>query len=79
MADNDSSIIKPVESLQNIGSLTPAKRREQRNRRQDLQKQNKQPSEEQPDDSGDAQNLTGRLAEDQARRNSDGGGIDYCA
>jgi hypothetical protein len=78
MADNDSSIIKPVESLQNIGSLTPAKRREQRNRRQDLQKQNKQPSEEQPSDSGDAQNLTGRLTEDKARRNSEGG-IDYCA
>ncbi len=79
MADNDSSIIKPVESLQNIGSLTPAKRREQRSRRQNLQKQDKQPSEEQADDSGGARNLTGRLTEDQARRNSDDGGIDYCA
>jgi hypothetical protein len=79
MADNDSSIIKPVESLQNIGNLTPTKRREQRKRRQDLQKQDKQPSEQQPDDSGGEQNLTGQPTEDQTRRNSDGSGIDYCA
>ena len=30
MADKDSSMVKPVESLQNIGGVTPAKRREKR-------------------------------------------------
>ena len=34
MADNDSNIIKPVESLQNIASLTPVERRKERKRKQ---------------------------------------------
>jgi hypothetical protein len=75
MADNDSSIIKPVESLQNIGGLTPTKRREQRKRRQNLQKQNKQ----QPDDSNDEQDLNSEPVEEQTGWDSDGTGIDYCA
>lgn len=75
MADNDSSIIKPVESLQNIGGLTPAKRREQRKRRQNLQQQN----EQQPGDSNDEQDLNSEPSEDQTGGGSDGTGIDYCA
>ena len=73
MADNDSSIIKPVESLQNIGGLTPTKRREQRKRRQNLQKQkgSKQPNDE--------QNLGSEPVEDQSHEDSDSTGIDYCA
>ncbi len=79
MADNDSSIIKPVESLQNIGGLTPTKRREQRKRRQNLQKQNKQQLEQQPEDSNDEQDLGSEPVEDQSHENSDSTGIDYCA
>ena len=39
MADNDYNIIKPVESLQNIGNIIAAKRREERKKRQDSHKQ----------------------------------------
>jgi len=42
MADDNYSIIKPVESMQNIAGLTPAKRREERKRRENLRKKNKQ-------------------------------------
>jgi hypothetical protein len=35
MADNDSNIIKPVGSLQNIANLSPVRRREQGKRRND--------------------------------------------
>lgn len=73
MADNDSSIIKPVESLQNIGGLTPTKRREQRKRRQNLQKQK---GSQQPNDE---QDLGSEPVEDQSHENSDSTGIDYCA
>ena len=45
MADNDSIIIKPVESLKNIAGLTPAGRRENRKRRQQLKRENEQDSE----------------------------------
>ena len=33
MPDNDYNIIKPVETLQNVAGLTPAKRRKQKKRR----------------------------------------------
>ena len=39
MADNDYNIIKPVESLQNIGNIIAAKRREERKKRQNSHKQ----------------------------------------
>ena len=45
MAENDSIIIKPVESLQNIAGLTPAGRRENKKRRQQLKRENEQGSE----------------------------------
>ncbi|UCC23583.1 MAG: hypothetical protein JSW23_05890 [Planctomycetota bacterium] len=79
MADNDSSIIKPVESLQNIGTLKPVKRREERKRRQYLQEQKSEQFEQQPDDSADQQNLAGQSADQQANGNPDDTGIDYCA
>ena len=34
MADSNSNIINPVETMQNIAGVTPAKRREERKRRQ---------------------------------------------
>lgn len=79
MADNDSSIIKPVESLQNIGTLKPVKRREERKRRQYLQEQKSEQLEQQTDDSDDQQDLAGQSADQQAHGNPDGTGIDYCA
>ena len=45
MADYDSNMIKPVESLQNITGLTPAKRREERKRRQQLSEHKKEKDE----------------------------------
>lgn len=42
MADNDSNIVKPVEGMQNITGLSPARRRQQRKRRQDLHEKGKQ-------------------------------------
>ena len=74
MADNDSKIIKPVESLHNIAGLTPTKRREQRKRRQNLNaEENKEPEEElnEPVDEQDS-NEPGENEDDQNT-------IDYCA
>jgi hypothetical protein len=45
MADNDYGIIKPVETLQNVPALSPAKRREQRKSRQPP---NQEKSEDEP-------------------------------
>ncbi len=39
MADNNYNIIKPVESLQNVGNITAAKQREERKKRQNSHKQ----------------------------------------
>ena len=39
MADNSYNIIKPVQSLQNIGNITAAKRREERKKRQNSNRQ----------------------------------------
>lgn len=85
MADNDSNTIKPVESLQNIPVLTPAKRREQGKRRQPLHKGNKEHSEQEqnnladeprPLEKGlDEQDLDVELTENENDRDT----IDYCA
>ena len=45
MVDDNSSIIKSVESLQNIPGLNPVKRREQRKRRQSHQQSQEQNSQ----------------------------------
>jgi len=75
MADNDSNIIKPVESLQNIPVLTPAKRREQGKRRQPLHKGNKEHSEQEQNNLADEQDLDVELTENENDRDT----IDYCA
>ncbi|MHC4570552.1 MAG: hypothetical protein ACYS0C_00550 [Planctomycetota bacterium] len=75
MADKDSNIIKPVESLQNITGLTPARRREERKRRQDLHKKQEQEIEEEPNETIDEQNLSDELTENENGQNT----IDYCA
>jgi hypothetical protein len=55
MADNDYNIIKPVDGLQNIRGLTPAKRREERKRRQNLPAEHAEQPEAQPDGTLDQQ------------------------
>ena len=79
MADKDSSIIKPVESLQNIAGVTPTKRRGERKRRQDLHKQNKEESEHELNESVDEKTIGNKLTEKEDDRNSDSTRIDYCA
>ncbi|HUS71953.1 MAG TPA: hypothetical protein VMY06_02720 [Sedimentisphaerales bacterium] len=72
MADSDSNIIKPVDSLQNIPA---AGRRENRKRRQQPQKENKEYSEQEQNSSADEQDLQSELDESEDDRNT----IDYCA
>jgi len=80
MADNDSTIIKPVEGLQNITGLTPAGRRENRKRRQQLSRENEQDSETegQSNETIDKQQLPVDTA-GYKNEQSASGGIDYCA
>ena len=75
MAENDSNIIKPVESLQNIPLLTPAKRREERKHRQQLHKKNKEHPEEKQDNLVDELDTDAELTENENDENT----IDYCA
>lgn len=75
MTDNDSNIVKPVEGLQNIAGLNPARRRQQRKRRQDLHKKGKQ-NPESAKSGLDEQNQGDKLTESD---NPDSVGIDYRA
>ena len=75
MANNDSNSIKPVESLQNIPVLTPAKRREQRKHRQQPQKEKKQYSEDEKNNLADELDPGSELTENENDENI----IDYCA
>lgn len=75
MADNDSNTIKPVESLQNIPVLTPAKRRDQGKHRQQLHKEKKGNTELEQNSLVDEQDLDDELTENENDRNT----IDYCA
>jgi hypothetical protein len=46
MENNDYSIIKPVENLQNVGAMTPIDRQAEKKRRQNQQKQNRTASQQ---------------------------------
>ncbi len=75
MADYDSNIIKPVQSLQNITGLSPAKRREERKHRDQSGQQfwtEEEPSEDKSTESEDENRTENR--EDRNKRR-----IDYCA
>lgn len=74
MADNDYNIIKPVEGLQNIGGLTPAKRREERKRKQNLHEQNQEESEQELNGSTE-EDLNNEITENEGDQHS----IDYRA
>jgi hypothetical protein len=75
MADNDSNTIKPVESLQNIPILTPAKRRDQRTKHQQQHGENKEHSEHERNILADEQELNIELSESEDGPNT----IDYRA
>ena len=77
MADNDHNIIKPVESLQNIGRLTPTKRRQERKKRQNLYEQNDQEHELAEDELNEStkEDIDGEITENVQDEHS----IDYCA
>ena len=73
MADNDYNIIKPVENLQNVGAITPAKRQEEKKQRQ---KQNqKRALEQQLSNQADEQGTGNQNDETDTDQHS----IDYCA
>ncbi len=77
MADNDYSIIKPVESLQNVGNITAAKRREERKKRQNSHKQEdrqRRPVEDELNESTE-KNVDSEIAENDRDEHS----IDYRA
>ncbi len=75
MSDNDYNIIKPVENLQNIGSLTPAKRREERKRRQNLHEQNEEKPKQESNKPINEEDFSDKLTESDRDQHS----IDYCA
>ena len=75
MVDNDSNIIKPVESLQNIAGLNPVERRKERKRRQQLNHGNEEEGETKQGQDSSSKEQTGNKID----INSDGIGIDYCA
>ena len=75
MADNDANTIKPVESLQNIPILTPAKRREQRKRRRQLPGEKNKLIEQEQSDLDEELNLESKLSKNETDENT----IDYCA
>ena len=70
MADNDSNMIKPVEGLQNVHSLTPTRERQERKRRQNAPGHQQTPKEAPPDEAAEEQ---------EPARDDDSHAIDYCA
>jgi len=77
MADNDHNIIKPVDGLQNIAGLTPAKRREERKKQQNLPEQKDQQRELTEDELNESteKDVGSEIIENAQDRHS----IDYCA
>jgi hypothetical protein len=82
MADYNSNMIKPVEGLQSITGLTPAKRRDERKRKQQFQQESQDKDEQLMNDSAELQDMDNSSegsAEDRDNMNSGTTGIDYCA
>ena len=70
MADSEFNIIKPVEGLQTIQGLAPAKRREERKRQRNATGEH---SKSPADEPGDAE------ASPEANDDESSPSIDYCA
>lgn len=71
MVDSDYNIIKPVETLQNVTSITPAKKREKRKKRQNTRDQ----GQWQPETNEDQLNKSNE--EDINRKNAENGKTDH--
>ncbi len=76
MADNEHTIIKSVEVVHNIGSLTPAQRRQERKKRQNLPGQNDQERESTKDELNKS---TDKNTSSETENEQDRHSIDYCA
>jgi len=75
MADYDSNLIKPVESLQNISGLAPVKHREERKRRQQLHHEDNEKDETTQDQEAQPE----KKSDVESDINTESIGIDYCA
>jgi hypothetical protein len=75
MADYDSNLIKPVDSLKNISGLAPVKHREERKPRQQLEQENKEKDETLQGEETLPEVKVGNKSD----INSESIGIDYCA
>ena len=73
MADYDSNLIKPVQGLQNIGGLSPAKRRKERKRRRQVPEE----SAEYDESMTEEETVLQEQVENTDEQNESG--IDYCA
>ncbi len=74
MADSNYNMIKPVENLQNVGSLTPVNQRKEKKQRRNPQEQNQEEGEQELNESVE------KNAADQAPENGPNQhSIDYCA
>ena len=74
MADYDSNLIKPVQGLQNVAGLAPAKRRKDRNRRRQSGEKDKE-----QDESDKGAEAVSPQEQTQDKGEKGGGRIDYCA
>ena len=75
MADYDSNLIKPVDSLKNITGMSPVKHRKERKRRQQLHHENEGNDESARGEETPAEEQAGNKHD----VDSEGIGIDYCA
>lgn len=82
MAEYDSNMIKPVEGLQSITGLTPAKRRQERKRRQQLNQESEQKDEQLTNESAQQRNMddnSEEWTENRDNMNPESNRIDYRA
>ena len=76
MAKDDYSIIKPVEGLQNIGNVTPIKRREERRKKR---KSNRNKEEDQQMVEEELHESNEEKVHGELENEKDWHSIDYCA
>ncbi|UCG46219.1 MAG: hypothetical protein JSU94_12015 [Phycisphaerales bacterium] len=74
MATDDFNLVKPVESLQNIGALTPVKQGKEKKNRQDFRGQNQKKRKQEPNDASDEMSEKQTTSEEPNEHS-----IDYCA
>ena len=77
MAEDNHNIIKPVESLQNIAGLTPAKRRQERKKQQNSREQEARQRELNEDELN--QSSEEDIGSEIAENDRDEHAVDYCA